>query len=320
MSCIHTDFKTWFIAANAALDTHIYIDTVYTDIMPCKKLTSLTGCNECKYYVDNKELLGILRPEAMSRLCLYIVQDEKLETKFIDDMTVVVYCSGIVIFNYLTPPDTNTKYKTFRKNVDIISRIVERWCTVNSPQADTLAGCSMTNIKANIYSLTNIQSLRHYFLCLTKHLRDLTICNGVCEYITTSKETSNCSFSLAERSDVKKITDPLVILDALKSAMYAQIKSGTENVYIDIHSIRISCAGDIILPFKYVHSKYPIKFMVEKSVDVLRFWIGRHRYRKDSDIMLEVLDACTHAKNSNELYVIFRNGEAKLEAGMFFDD
>lgn len=287
--------------------------------MPCKKLTSLTGCNECKYDIYSKELVSILRPEAMTRVCLYIVQDDMLELNFIDSLSIVVCCSGLVTFNYLTPPKTNTKYKTFRKNVDIIGEIVENWCNVNSPNADTLAGCSMLNVKANIYSLTSIQALRHYFLYLTKHLRDLTICNGVCDYITISKEVSNCNFSLAVRGDVKKIADPVIILDALRTATYAQIKSCTENVYIDISSITINCAGDITLPFKFVYAKYPLRFMVDKTTEVLRFWIGKHKYRNDADIMLEVLEGCMKAKNCNDLFVTLRNGEAKLEALMFFD-
>lgn len=287
--------------------------------MPCSKLTSLTGCNTCSFYVNDTKLLRTIRSEAIARVCLYLTKNDIISERIIDYNNIVVSCSGIITFNEKTTDVTDT-YTIFKQNVSTCGKIINKWCKEHSSELDTLVGCTMMNVDANIHSLSNMYSLREYFIQLVKYLRNLTLCDKMCETVTINKTVSNCIFKLGERKDLIKLGDPIVVLDALSQAIYAYRVSSVERAYIDISCIQIRCDGSIILPSKYIYTDNPLSHLIRNCVEILSRWIGRHQYSRTTIYILDVIDACKIAKDAKDLYMYLQRGIGCIEGFIFFDD
>ena len=290
----------------------------YKKSTTCERLTSLTGCSNCIYSIKDNIFLYTVRPEAIARVCLYIVQDEFIINKLINYDLTTISCSGTVILREKKTDDD--EYKVFRQNVSVCGYITDMWCKRHPSYMDTLAGCTLRNVRSNIEYLSNIYSLRKYFTYLVKYLRNITICNSMCDVITINKEVSKCSFKLSNTRTLAKLDDPIIILEALSQATYAHIVSSVSRAYIDISYIHIRCNGTIELPSKYISTENPIRYLVENCIDILQSWFDRHRYHRMSNNILTIIDECKESRNIKNLHISLQKGIGFIEASMFFDD
>lgn len=286
--------------------------------MPCDRLTSLTGCNTCKFHVGDNTLLKILRPEAIARVCLYIVRNDIISEKIIDYDNIMVLCSGSITFNEKITDITDT-YLIFRQNVLTCGKIIDKWCRKHFSELNTIVGCTMINVSSNIDTLSNIYALREYFTKLVKYLRDITICNKICDTITINKMVSNCEFIIGDNKDLRKLDDPIVVLEALRQAIHAYKVSTIKKAYINISCIKIKCDGTIILPSEYIYTDTPEDNLIKKCVGILNEWIYRHRYHRMNIYIVDIIDSCRKVKNIKELYTYIQKGIGCIEGFTFFD-
>lgn len=285
----------------------------------CERLINLTGCNSCEFPVESTRLMTTLRSEAVARVCLYLSQSELIENKFIDPENIRVKCSGMVSFGKFTP-GIEDKDNIFRQNVVIIGAITTRWYECNPKQKGSIEGCIIRGVADNIQTLSNIYALRQYFVLLVKNLRKLTICNEMCDEITIHKTVSNCKFKLGSCVDMPKITDPIVMLNALRTGITAHASLLPRSMCIDLSAIAISCDGTTTIPSTFIYIKDPEPYIKNKCIQILEFWIGRHHYHPEALTILDVKRACVKAKNCRGLMVALRDGIAEVEAGIFFRD
>lgn len=286
--------------------------------MPCNRLTSLTGCNKCKFHVGDDKFLQTLRPEAIARVCLYLSQSSAMSTAYIDYETIQVSCSGNIKFR-TTNINLESTYKVFRQNVLTCGRISDKWCKNHASELNTLVGCTMVNVRINIDTLSNVYAVREYLTMLIKYLRNITICDGVCETVTINKIISNCVFTLGEHKDVSKLEDPIVVLEALSQAMYAHKVTTVKRAFMDISLIQIKCDGTVILPSKYIYTSNPTDGLKKKCIDILTQWMSRHRYHRTSIYIESIIDACKKARDVRDVHMFLQRGIGCIEGFTFFD-
>lgn len=287
--------------------------------MLCKRFTSLSGCNRCERHIIDDEVLTILRPEAIARVCLYICQKECLEVRLIDVSSIRVKCSGIVSFKDLTP-DVDNKYRTFKDNVNICGTITTLWCTANPERRSTLEACTLRSVSENIQVISNIHALRQYFICLVKYLRNITICDEMCNCITINKTVSRCRFKLGSCIDIQKITDSIVLLYALRTAVTAHKALLSKDMCIELSDITIACDGTTIIPNKYIYMKNSELYTKKKCAELLSYWIGRHHYHQDARTVMDTKKNCEYSSDYGELVTALTEGIAYIEASTFFRD
>lgn len=275
--------------------------------MACDKLVSLTGCNSCVFKLTDDTLLTTIRAEAIIRLCLYITQNKIMTTQLLDCTKTTISCSGRLLVSG-NEPDTDSEYNIFKHNVSVCSLIIDRWSDKHESYMSSTIGQVIRDISVKINYISNLSTLHAYLIKSVKDIRDVTVCNGVCSKIATTKEISNCSFRLLDNKIISALNDPRVILRILIKAVYAHVVSSKRRAYLDISQISMKCNGVIELPSELSYSSDPTGPLLNKCVEMLRMWYNTHKKDYRAHHILTVINLCTTVKCSRDLYQCLHEG------------
>jgi hypothetical protein len=255
----------------------------------------------------------------MARVCLYISQHDFISSKLVNARNIVVSCDGIVRFSEEST-NLDNPYKIFRQNVRILGSLTDRWCEKHTSENNTLTWCMMKKASSKMNSCTTIYTLRTYLVYLSKTLRDLTVCDGVCDKIVVSKAISHCTFEISNDRTLKKIDDPIILLEALSQAVYICRALPLNDVCIDINCLSIKCDGTILLPTKYIYTKHPVNYIAKACMDILSSWVARHRLHKAESFIYNAVDDCKVVRDVKDLYTAFLKAIAVIEGHIFIEE